>query len=298
MARTGFTESPSAILSPASSDSSLLPLPVRTRPGRNVPRRANASGTMPAVKRVLLVVLLLAGSLAAAYGVFETRRERTYRRLIDQGEAALAAGNTSAAIEAFSGAVALKADSMLGYLRRGEAYRRAAASSRRAQGPAAGLRARPHRAASARAPRRRQRVAAPLRPGRRALPGLPRDRRPVAARALQAGPRALPRRPARRGDRRAAQGARARPALRRSVLPARPLPPRRRAGTPRPLACPEARAVELAPALLPAREELAELYGRLGRSRRAPDSARSPGGARSGAVAQHRSSGSPTRAPA
>jgi tetratricopeptide (TPR) repeat protein len=75
------------------------------------------------VKRALLVVLLLAGGLAAAYGVAETRRERTYRRLIDQGEAALAAGNTSAAIEAFSGAVALKADSMLGYLRRGEAYR-------------------------------------------------------------------------------------------------------------------------------------------------------------------------------
>jgi tetratricopeptide (TPR) repeat protein len=79
---------------------------------------------LPSVKRLLLVVLLLAGSLAAAYGFFETRRDRNYRRLIDQGEAALAAGNTSAAIEAFSGAVALKSDSMLGYLRRGEAYRR------------------------------------------------------------------------------------------------------------------------------------------------------------------------------
>ena len=74
--------------------------------------------------RLLLVLLLLAGSLAAAYGFFETRRERNYRRLIDKGEVALAAGNTSAAIEAFSGAVALKSDSMLGYLRRGEAYRR------------------------------------------------------------------------------------------------------------------------------------------------------------------------------
>ena len=76
------------------------------------------------MKRLLLVLLLLAGSLAAAYGFFETRRERNYRRLIDKGEVALAAGNTSAAIEAFSGAVALKSDSMLGYLRRGEAYRR------------------------------------------------------------------------------------------------------------------------------------------------------------------------------
>jgi tetratricopeptide (TPR) repeat protein len=76
------------------------------------------------VKRLLLVLLLLAGSLTLAYGFFETRREGNYRRLVDQGERALAGGNTSAAIEAFSGAVALKGDSMLGYLRRGEAYRR------------------------------------------------------------------------------------------------------------------------------------------------------------------------------
>jgi tetratricopeptide (TPR) repeat protein len=76
------------------------------------------------VKRLLLVVLLLAGSLTVAYGFFESRRERNYRHLIDQGERSLAAGSTYAAIEAFSGAVALKSDSMLGYLRRGEAYRR------------------------------------------------------------------------------------------------------------------------------------------------------------------------------
>ena len=76
------------------------------------------------VKRLLVALLLLSGSVALAYGVFETRRERNYRVLVEQGEVALAGGNTSAAIEAFSGAVALKADSMLGYLRRGEAYRR------------------------------------------------------------------------------------------------------------------------------------------------------------------------------
>ena len=163
---------------------------------------------MIAVKRLLLVLLLLAGSLAARTAFFETRRERTYRRLIDQGEVALAAGNTSAAIEAFSGAVALKADSMLGYLRRGEAYRRRRRAGRRPSRPAAGLRARPHRPPSARAPWRRQRRAAPLRSRGRALPGLPRDRRPVAARALQAGARALPGRPAGRGDRRASKGAR------------------------------------------------------------------------------------------
>lgn len=78
---------------------------------------------MARVKRVLLAALLLACSLAAAYGLFETRRESTYRRLVNQGEAALAAGQPYDAIEAFSGAVALKPDSMVGYLRRGEAHR-------------------------------------------------------------------------------------------------------------------------------------------------------------------------------
>jgi hypothetical protein len=62
---------------------------------------------MARVKRVLLAALLLACSLAAAYGLFETRRESTYRRLVNQGEAALAAGQPYDAIEAFSGAVAL-----------------------------------------------------------------------------------------------------------------------------------------------------------------------------------------------
>jgi len=76
------------------------------------------------VKRFLVVAVLLGVSLTAAYGFFETRRERNYGLLIGQGEAALAAGDTYTAIESFSGAVALKGDSMLGYLRRGEAYRR------------------------------------------------------------------------------------------------------------------------------------------------------------------------------
>jgi tetratricopeptide (TPR) repeat protein len=76
------------------------------------------------MKRILLGAILLAVSLAAAYGYLETRRERTYRHYIEQGEHALAVGETLGAIEAFSGAIALKGDSMLGYLRRGEAYRR------------------------------------------------------------------------------------------------------------------------------------------------------------------------------
>ena len=48
------------------------------------------------------------------YSLVVTRREAPTAQLIDDGEAALARDNTSAAIEAFSGAIALKADSMLG----------------------------------------------------------------------------------------------------------------------------------------------------------------------------------------
>ena len=44
-------------------------------------------------------------------------------RLLAQGEQALAAGNAYGAIEAFSGALALRPGSMVAYFRRGEAYR-------------------------------------------------------------------------------------------------------------------------------------------------------------------------------
>ena len=50
------------------------------------------------------------------------RRETSYRDLIAQGDRALAQDDNFAAVEAFSVAIALKPDSMLGYLKRGEAY--------------------------------------------------------------------------------------------------------------------------------------------------------------------------------
>lgn len=79
---------------------------------------------MDAVKRVLGAVLLLALAGVGVYAVMVTRRDRNYRDWIAQGEAALAQDNTSAALEAFSGAIGLKADAMIGYLKRGETYRR------------------------------------------------------------------------------------------------------------------------------------------------------------------------------
>jgi tetratricopeptide (TPR) repeat protein len=69
------------------------------------------------------VLLTLAGG-ALALGFYSAWVEREYRRLIGQGQVALARDDTFAAIEAFSGAIALKPDSMLAHLKRGETYRR------------------------------------------------------------------------------------------------------------------------------------------------------------------------------
>ena len=108
-------------------------------------------------------------------------------------------------------------------------------------------------------------AAAPLSAGRRPLSGVRRPRRSIAARALQAGAGALPGRTAHARHRGAAEGGRHRRGVRGSPLPDGPLPARRaasRAGARRPCR----RAIALAPALLQAREELADLYGRLGRT--------------------------------
>jgi Flp pilus assembly protein TadD len=54
----------------------------------------------------------------------DVRQARAFRRLIAEGDAAAGRGQGSAAIEAFSGAVALRPQSMLPYLKRGDTYRR------------------------------------------------------------------------------------------------------------------------------------------------------------------------------
>ena len=76
------------------------------------------------VKRSLAGLLLLALSAAGVYGYTLSERERTYRQAIADGDAALAHDDTAGAIEAFSGAITLNPGSMLGYLKRGQAYRR------------------------------------------------------------------------------------------------------------------------------------------------------------------------------
>jgi tetratricopeptide (TPR) repeat protein len=76
------------------------------------------------VRRILLATLAVLICAGGIYGYITARRERTFRQLVERGEVALARDDTFSAIENFSGAIALKEDSMLGYLKRGEAYRR------------------------------------------------------------------------------------------------------------------------------------------------------------------------------
>jgi tetratricopeptide (TPR) repeat protein len=75
------------------------------------------------MKRVLAVMALLAvTAVGAAVAYQSAAREREYRQLMAQGEAALASGDPLAAIEDYSGAIVWRPDSMLAHLRRGETY--------------------------------------------------------------------------------------------------------------------------------------------------------------------------------
>jgi tetratricopeptide (TPR) repeat protein len=77
------------------------------------------------VRRTLVFLAVLAvvvGGVAVFYQI--TARERDYRGLLARGDAALQTEQTFGAIEAYSGAVALRPDSMLAHLRRGETYLR------------------------------------------------------------------------------------------------------------------------------------------------------------------------------
>jgi tetratricopeptide (TPR) repeat protein len=77
------------------------------------------------MKRPVVLAVTAVALVAAAVLVWvDARREREFRRLIAVGDAALAAGQTFDAIEAFSGALALKPESMLASLKRGDTYRR------------------------------------------------------------------------------------------------------------------------------------------------------------------------------
>jgi tetratricopeptide (TPR) repeat protein len=66
---------------------------------------------------------IVAIGVVAVLAVQRLNEAERYRQLVLTGEQALASGNSYAAIEAFSGAIALRNESMTAHLRRGEAYR-------------------------------------------------------------------------------------------------------------------------------------------------------------------------------
>lgn len=76
------------------------------------------------MKRFLLALFVVAAGVAGVAGYSAASRDREYRRLVADGDTALKRDDSFFAVEAFSAAIGLKPDSMLAYLRRGEAYRR------------------------------------------------------------------------------------------------------------------------------------------------------------------------------
>ena len=77
------------------------------------------------MKKVVAALIVLAGVAAAGtLADWAVEREREYLRLIDLGDDALSRGQAFVAIEHYSGAIALKPESMLAYLKRGEAHQR------------------------------------------------------------------------------------------------------------------------------------------------------------------------------
>ena len=76
------------------------------------------------MKRTAVIALTVSVALLAILASQAIGRQREYSRLVAEGDRALARDETFLAIEAFSGAVTLRQDSMLAYLKRGEAYRR------------------------------------------------------------------------------------------------------------------------------------------------------------------------------
>src|SRR5688572_11231478 len=75
-------------------------------------------------RAIALTLVLVATALGAALAYNAAARERHYRSMLARGDAALGDDQAFVAIEAYSVAVALRPDSMLAHLRRGEAYQR------------------------------------------------------------------------------------------------------------------------------------------------------------------------------
>ena len=93
---------------------------VRPHARRKVPETSDTM--MGPMRRVLLLIAVVTVTGVAATVAYQLIGDRDYRALLIRGDAALRTDQISQAIESYSGAVALRPDSMLPRLRRGEAY--------------------------------------------------------------------------------------------------------------------------------------------------------------------------------
>ncbi len=95
---------------------------VRTRPAVKVP---SVFATIVSVRGTLVAVVVVAvAGVAGALTYSALANEREFERLIVAGDQAVAAERQFQAIEAYSGAIALKPDSMLAHLMRGAVYQK------------------------------------------------------------------------------------------------------------------------------------------------------------------------------
>lgn len=76
------------------------------------------------MKRAIFVLAVLAFALAGGGAAYQAVAQRNYSAQLTRGDNALRDDLAFNAIEAYSGAIALRPDSMLAYLRRGQTYQR------------------------------------------------------------------------------------------------------------------------------------------------------------------------------
>src|SRR4051812_7391547 len=77
------------------------------------------------MKRAFFVIVVLGGLAIGGVSAYQAAaRQHDYAAFLTRGDAALRDDQTFGAIEAYSGAIALRPDSMLAYLRRGQTYQR------------------------------------------------------------------------------------------------------------------------------------------------------------------------------
>ena len=87
-------------------------------------RKFLTAGRIDRVKRAIFALAVLALAAVGGGAAYQASAQRNYSTQLTRGDAALRDDQTFNAIEAYSGAIALRPGSMLAYLRRGQTYQR------------------------------------------------------------------------------------------------------------------------------------------------------------------------------